>query len=833
MLRVALAGLRAHTARLLLTACAIMVGVSFLAGSLVYGDTARAAFYDDLARSARNVDVMVRPFSGLLDPSVAERVRAVPGVGAVDPRVVGALGVLDRDGRLLTRDGHVGYGLSLPGDPSLRRFDLARGRLPSAPGEIALDRQTVEEQKFQVDTLLGVLDRQGARHDLTLVGVLDLGVNRQFNGSAVAALTPGDLTALTGTTRYTEIAVAAAPGADPAEVRAAVAAASGARALPASQVRAELAWRAGKYVDGFLRVLVAFGLVALTVSGFVIYNTFAMLAAQRGRELALLRCVGASRLQVFGMVLAEASVLGVLASLGGLALSLLVGWGLLVSREFVGAQIPSHPLVVGAPTVAVAVGFGTLLALAGALVPAFGASRVPPLTAMRKVAALEARGRPRTVRLVAAGTLGAVGFGSGALGIAGGFDGLPLVLGGAMVVFLGFAAAAPLLVGRLVAAVGWLPGRLFGAPVRLAAVNARRNPRRTAATTTALMIGVTLMSLFSVLLATARVQSGAELRENFRVDFRVAPAAPVGVASERSRVRAVVPAEVVGALRTHPEFEVVAPVRTAPLSGGRAVWAVAPDGLVGSIRPEVTDGDLTALGPGTVALGRDQGRRLGDQVTLGTLGPLTVVALYDDAPVAGGVLVSWDQFAASYGAGDPHLVLVTTAAGSTPLEARQVVDEVVRAYPLLQVTGEADQADALAGSLDQLLGIFAALLGMSVLIAVFGIGNTLALSVLERTAESATLRALGLSRRQLRAMLLAEAALMGAVGAVSGAVFGGAVGWAAGLGLINAYGHGLPTVPLDQLALFTVVATGAAMIAAVLPARRAARASIVAAVSQP
>ncbi|GIG61365.1 membrane protein [Longispora fulva] len=828
MLRVALAGLRAHTARLLLTACAIMVGVSFLAGSLVYGDTARAAFYDDLARSARNVDLVIRPTTGLLDPSVTERVRAVPGVRAVDPRVVGALGVLDAGGRLLTRDGHVGYGLSLPGAPALSRFDVARGRLPAAPGEVALDRKTVEDQKFGINTPLRVLDRQGAPHDLTLVGVLDLGVNRQFNGSAVAALTTGDLTALTGTSRYTEIAVSVAPGTDPERVRAAV---PDARVLPAAQVRAELAWRAGKYVDGFLRVLIAFGLVALTVSGFVIYNTFAMLAAQRGRELALLRCVGASRLQVFGAVLTEAAGLGVVASLGGLALSLLVGWGLLVSREFVGARIPAHALVVGGPTVAVAVGFGTLLALAGAVVPAFGASRVPPLTALRHAAALEARGRPRAVRLGVAGTLAAVGAGCGAVGTAGGFGGLPLVLGGAMLVFLGFAAAAPLVVGRLVALVGWVPGRLLGAPVRLAAVNARRNPRRTAATTTALMIGVTLMSLFSVLLATARTQSGVELRENFRVDFRVAPAAPVGAVSERTRVRAVVPREVMTALRTHPEFDVVAPVRTAALGGGRTVWSVAPEGLRGPIRPEVTAGDLGALGPGTVALHRDPGRRLGDQVALGPLGTLTVVALYDDAPVDGGVLVSWDQFDRTYGAGDAHLVLVT--ATGTPVEARQVLDEVVRAYPLLQVTGEADQAEALAGSLDQLLGIFAALLGMSVLIAVFGIGNTLALSVLERTAESATLRALGLSRRQLRGMLLAEAGLMGAVGAGSGAVFGGAVGWAAALGLINAYGHGSPTVPWGQLALFATVATVAAMTAAVLPARHAARASIVTAVSQP
>lgn len=503
----------------------MVVGVSFLAGTLVYGDTARAAFYDDLARSARNVDVVVEPAETLVSADTVARIRAVDGVAEVDGRVIAWLGLLDRDGRLLTQQGHVGYGLSVPGVASLAPYDVAAGRLPRTAGEVAVDKTTVAGTGYALGAPVTLLDQAGASHRLTLVGVLDLGVNRLFGGSPVAALTEPDLTRLTGTQRYAQVVIRAAPGVDPETLADRVAQVTGDPRLVVStgdRLRQQLAEQAGKYVNGFLAVLIGFGLVSLTVSAFVIYNTFAILAAQRVRELSLLRCIGASRRQVGIAVLLEALALGVLASLGGLAMSLLVGYGLIWGRELVATDIPLHAPVVRWPTVAVAIGFGTLVSVLAALVPALAAGRVPPLAALHGSATAELRGstgRRGRVRLLIAAGLAGLGLLAIVIGVPLAFPGLPVVLGGGMILFLGTVVAAPLLVPRAVGVLGWLPARLFGPVARLAVANARRNPRRAAATTMALTVGVALMSMFAVLLGTARDQTGRELTENFPVDF--------------------------------------------------------------------------------------------------------------------------------------------------------------------------------------------------------------------------------------------------------------------------------------------------------------------------
>ncbi|MFI6762510.1 ABC transporter permease [Micromonospora sp. NPDC050417] len=846
LVRLAVAGLRAHAVRLLLTAFAVVVGVGFLAGTLVYGDTARAAFYDDLARSARNVDVVVEPAETLVSAETVDRIRAVDGVAEVDGRVIAWLGLLDRDGRLLTQQGHVGYGLSVPGVASLAPYDVTAGRLPTVPGEVAVDKTTVAATGYALGASVSLLDQAGTPHRLTLVGVLDLGVNRLFGGSPVAALTGPDLASLTGTERYAQVVVRARPDVDPEVLADRVARVTGdprLAVLTGDRLRDQLAEQAGKYVDGFLAVLIGFGVVSLTVSAFVIYNTFAILAAQRVRELSLLRCVGASRRQVGVAVLLEAVTLGVLASLGGLAMSLLVGYGLIWGRELVATDIPLHAPVVRWPTVAVALGFGTVVTVLAALVPALGAGRVPPLAALHGSATAELRdatGRRGRVRVLVAVGLAGAGLLAIMVGVPLAFPGLPLVLGGGMVVFLGAVVAAPLLVPRAVGVLGWLPARLFGPVARLAVVNARRNPRRAAATTMALTVGVALMSMFAVLLETARDQTGRELTENFPVDFVL----------DRTRIdgtpgatRGELPAELAGVLRAEPAFATVAEVRLAPAPVDRQVrvWSVPPEQLRGPVRPEVTDGDLADLRPGTVAVSRPvaqaRGLGVGDRFALGLpgvpdpAGALTVVALYDDAPTGGAALVEWGQFTAAYGPGAPNQLLLDLAPGVGTADGRQALDRVLRTFPVVRVSSVADQANALSATLDELLGIFAALLGMSVLIALFGISNTLSLSVFERTRESATLRALGLSRRQLGRMLLAEAGLIALVGALAGIVLGVGVGWTAALGLIHSYGHGLPVVPVAQLVLCVALAGGAALLAGLLPARRATRTPIVAAMS--
>lgn len=839
LLRLALTGFRAHAVRLMLTGFAVMVGVGFLAGTLVYGDTARAAFFDDLARSARNVDVAVEPTAVLAERDTVEKIAALDGVEAVDGRMAAWLSMLDGNGQLMMDHGHVGYGLSVPDVPSLAAYDVLTGRLPTAPTEVAVEKNTVERAGFTVGGPVTVLDEAGDPHRLTLVGVIDLGVNRLYGGSTVAALTDPALTSLTKTERFSEVVVAARPGVSERELRDRVDAALGGAypVVTGTVLRERLAVEAGKYVTGFVTVLLGFGLVSVTVSAFVIYNTFAILAAQRTRELALLRAVGASRRQVTGTVLLEALLLGIVASIGGLVMSVVIGYGLIWGRELVATDIPLHTPVVRWPTFLVAVGFGTFVAVASALVPAVAAGRVPPLAALRDSSLSESKavaGGRRTLRIVSSSILGLGGVVAIAGGLGLGFPGLPLVLGGGMLLFVALVVAGPLVVPLAVAAVGWLPARLFGTVPALAVTNARRNPRRAAATTMALVIGVALMSLFAVLLETARDQSGRELTENFPVEFVLERARTDGTFES---ARAGMPAGLAESLRRHAGFATVAEVRSeAPVAGDRTrVSAVPPDQLRGSIRPEVMSGSLADLGPGTVAVSRvfaeARGLAVGSTAYLGELGSLRVVALYDDSPLDGSALVSYDTFTAAFGERPAVEILVDLAPGVSTAEGRRLVDAELRAYPVVQVTSRADEADELAASLDELLGIFAALLGMSVLISLFGIGNTLSLSVVERRRESATMRALGLSRRQLRGMLLLEAALISVVGAVTGVLLGGGLGWAAAVGLIDSYGHGLPVVPVGQLLLVVAAAAAAALLAAVLPARRASRVPLVAALA--
>jgi putative ABC transport system permease protein len=407
------------------------------------------------------------------------------------------------------------------------------------------------------------------------------------------------------------------------------------------------------------------------------------------------------------------------------------------------------------------------------------------------------------------------------------------VLGGAMIVFVAIVTVLPLVVGRLAGVVGWLPSRLFGVTGRMATTNARRNPRRAAAITTALMIGTSLLSLFSVVLATFRVQETRELAENFPVDFAVSPA-------NYGAAQTDLPEGMVDQLRRRPELGVVVRARVGFTRVGAdqtEVSAVDPTALGTQVTPEIMTGSLADLKLGTVALRRDyaenEGVGVGDRLPVGWFGgtEFTVVATYDDTPTRGDALLLWSDFDAAVGPRSAEQILVRRAAGVDADAAHAALDTVLAAFPLVTVASSAEQRDALLAELNKRQAQFIGLLGMSTLIAVLGIMNTLALSVLERTRESATLRALGLSARQLRRMLVLEALIMALVAAIIGVAFGVGFGWVTAGSLIGTYGHGWPQVPVLQLLGYLALPAVAGMVAAVLPARRATRASITAAMA--
>jgi putative ABC transport system permease protein len=752
-------------------------------------------------------------------------------VAHVDSRVVARLGLLGRGGRVITNGAQTGFAVSTPSWPGFAMADTVAGRLPAGPGETALDVPTATREGIAVGDRVRVLGPDARPVDLVVVGLLDYGASAEFSDFSVVALTGADLAALTRTPVDVQIVVAATPESSVDRLKDAVARAVGPGydVRTGDELRHDVAVASAKYVDGFLDTLVAASLVALVVAGLVVYNTFQILVIQRRRELALLRCVGASRIQLVQLVLIESIVVGGVASVGGAVLAVVAGEALLVGRQVFGHALPDYSLTVSPLAVVVPLVVGLVVTVASALPPAVQAGWVSPLHALQTATDLTPTpgARPRAVLLgafsVVLGLVGVLLLNSGRHQ---GFGGLLPMVGGSMVIFVALVFAMPLLITHLTAPLRWLLGRAFGAVGRLAADNAGRHPVRFAASATALMIGIAPLTTFAVLLTTAKGQVGRELAENFPVDFVLSHA-------DTAAGRTPVPAALLTRLRSTPELSSVVLAKVAATPAGR-VGSVEPGALGVQVSPDVVDGALGGLPPGTVAVhagfARSRGLAVGSTLPVGLPDrswTVRVVALYDDSAIPGELLANWSDFT-KHLAGDDY-VLIRRSEGTAAPDAAAAVDAAIADDPAAVVASVAERRDSLADSLDKRLVQFDVLLGVSMAIALLGIANALALSVLDRRRESATLRAIGLTRRQLSGMLLVEAVLMAVVGAVVGVAFGIGVGWFSAHELIAAYGHGAPDVPLGKIALYVGLAASAGALASLLPARRAMRTSVISA----
>ncbi|MFI9553379.1 ABC transporter permease [Nonomuraea endophytica] len=818
MIKTALAGLRAHKLRLLLTSLAITLGVGFIAGTFVLTDTIDAGFSQKVTAEADKVAVAVvsKNSEKPLPTALLGKIREAPGVRDAQGLIRGPAPLLGKDGKAV---GDVPTtAISIP-TGELARATIVSGTGPGNDDHAAVvDKNTAKAQGIKPGDIVTVLDHRQSRHDFKVVGLLDPGLDQELGFTGAVGFTTATAERLTGAKGFTEIDVA---GADPAALKKAVAAVAGGGALvmTGQELADQMAKAAGVSTDMITVGLLLFGLIAMLVAALVIYNTFNILIAQRTREMALLRCIGATRQQVFGSVLFESAIVGVVSSV----LGLLAGYGLgalaMTLLAAFDAPLPTGAGVSLAPkTIAIGLAVGIVVTVGAALLPARGATKVAPIAALGSQVE-EQTFRTGALRMVFAGLFLLAGAGTTAAGVMmkpGEMVSLFVVMGGGALTFLAVLILGPVLVKPLSALVGWVPAKLFGVPGRLAVDNSGRNPKRAATTTVALTIGVTLMTLISVITASTRVTMDAKLDNQFPVDYMI---------MSQSREPAV-PREVAEKLRGLPELSAVVSIRESTTKVGGKKFDVGT--WSGPLKPVVKSGTLAGFGPGQVALtdylATDLGVKTGGTITVKGE-RLTVVALLDgeETPLPS-VTLPESSFDKQFTGALDSRVMVNIKDGVAPEQAGKLVEAATAAYPTVQVQSSTDVRGQFDDALDMVLMIITALLGLAILISLLGIANTLSLSVHERTRESALLRALGLTRPQLRRMLSVEALVLGLIGALVGVVLGAVFGWAAVKAMIDGAVYQLP---IGQVLLFVALSGVAGVLAAVLPARRAARASIV------
>ncbi|MFJ3767494.1 ABC transporter permease [Streptomyces sp. NPDC090082] len=844
-LRLARSSLRAHRRRFLGTFAAVLLGVAFLTGTLVMGDTLRASFDSMFTSATRGTDAVVRSSTtvtapgegqgtrGPVDAALADRLATLPAVAAAAPRIEGAGQLLAADGTPVGGKGPPTLAGNWIEDPALNPYRLAEGHAPHAPGEVVVNRGAAKAAGLAVGdtTVLRTPDPV----KVTVVGLATFGGADGMGQVTWTGLTRADaekhLTARPG--EATSVAVRAAPGVSQEELVAALTPAlpDGVEAITGQQAAEENTQMvSGRFLDLFTTFLLVFSGVAVLVSVFTIHNTFAVLVAQRTRENALLRALGAARRQIVTGTLAEALAVGLLASLAGLLTGIGVAAGLQALFPAIGFPFPDGDLVVTGTSLLLPLGVGLAVCAGSALLPAVRAGRTAPLAALRETD-VDVSGTSRR-RALTGGALLATAVGMVLAGVLGTPSLWLASLGAAL------AVAAFVVLGPVAAT---LAVRVLGRPLRgtsrgLARRNALRSPGRTAATATALMIGVAVVTLFTVFGASLKATMDRTVDRSFAGDVAIGtPSFGAGGSGLSPRL-----APAVAAL---PEVDTAVGLGrgVAEVDGrGRALTVTDPAALARTLDLGDVRGSLAGLGTDGIAVAADEaadsglapGRTAVLTFTDGSRHTFTVRAVYQRADLAGDYLVTRAAWAPHRTQDADRLVAVSFRDGVGAREGKAAVTEVADRYGHPEVQTREEYAAASAGGIDMMLTLIYALLALAVLIALLGIANTLTLSVHERTRELGLLRAVGQTRAQLRAMVRWESVLVAAFGTVGGLTLGAFLGWVLVRATEGSGGSALAfAVPVVRLAAVALGGLAAGALAAWRPARRAARLEILRAIA--
>ncbi len=847
MFRVALASVLGNKIRLALTALAIVIGVAFVTGSFVLTDSIDRAFGNLLAEVNEGTDLYVngvsdvetslvqeQPGQGPTVPeSVVDEVLAVDGVEEVIPTVEGMARVVSPDGEAVGGMGPPTFALSWSGPEEVGPLTLREGRAADGLDEATLDAATAETTGYAVGDTMQVQLADGM-HEFELVGITGFGEEDNLLGATIVTF---DLTTaqslLDSEGEYDTIAVVGTGEVSPEDLRERVESAITATDVEVVTAADELETQQEGVREGlsFINIaLLTFAGIAVFVGIFLIVNTFSIIVAQRTREFALLRAVGASARQVRMAVVVEAMVVGVVAGVVGIVAGIGLSELLRAVFDGLGFGFPDGGLVLQPRTLIVAMVLGVVVTTLASIGPSRRASRVSPMEALRTDAGGErdTLGRGRAI----VGTFAAV---AGLVGLVLGLGDVvpqPAVAAGAgaALAFIGVALLAPLLAGPAATVIGALPSRR-GVPGRLARNNADDNPKRTASTASALMIGVALVTFVSIFAASATASVNVLFTEQLGSDFSVSPAGfgPSGV-----------PPGLSADLQERPELGAVSPARSVAARVEDAteyVMGVNGDEIEQLVALDVLEGSTDGLAGGVLVheeRARADGLEVGDAVSVGFDGAdlsLDVVGIFANKDLIGTDLVTDTATLADAGAsGTDYFVFADAAEGVDATTARAAVDEVADGFVGVQVQDQVELRESMRDQVDTLLNLIIGMLALALVIALIGIVNTLALSVFERTREIGLLRAVGMTRTQVRAMVRWEAVIVSVFGAVLGVAVGAVFGWS----LVTASAEaGLEVLefPTTRLVVYVVVAAVAGVLAAVLPARRAARLDILRAVT--
>jgi putative ABC transport system permease protein len=845
MLAVTASSLWAHKRRLAGTVFAIFLGVAFLTGTLALSDTLRANFNSLFANANAGTDAVVRSSTtiggrGLDQPtliaaSLLDRVRSAPGVADAQPVIAGYGQLIGADGKAIGGNGPPRQAGNWITDPALNPYRLVQGRAPQADNEVVINRGAATSGKLHVGdtTVVQIPEPVPVR----IVGIATLGTAEGFGQATYTAFTLHGAQAhiLNNAAQLSSIAVRARPGVTQDQLTASLARIlpAGVEAISGAQLTAN---NIADITNGFLNALrtflTVFAAIALLVATFSINNTLSILVAQRGRESALLRAVGATRRQILTAVATESLLIGTVASIAGVASGIGVAGLLKGLFDTVGFKLPAGGLVLRPATILLAPIVGVVVTAVAGLAPAIRASRVAPMAALRDVAAEPTR--PSALRVAAGVVLGAIGMtvvvsavtghGSGVLARAG----IGALLTIVAVVILGPAVAAPssaTLAAPLV--------RLRGYTGALARQNVVRNPRRTSATAAALMVGVSVVTLFTVFAASLKGSITTGVTRSVRADLVIATGSFGGgglsarLASDVASLPQVADAAGLGdgnalIAGSREKVSILDPAKAAPL-----------------INLDPARGSLADLGAQQLAVSKKTADA--KRWKVGTVVPvvfpdsatqdLTVGLIYNSRDLAGDYLLPQTLWAADSPQSVDSAVFIAVAPGVPPSAAKAAVTRVAAAYGNPTVDTRQAYATTAGNRVNIILGLVYVMLALAIIIALLGIANTLSLSTFERTRELGLLRAVGQTRSQLRAMVRWESVTIAVFGTVGGLAVGLFLGWALVTAANTAGTLTGFAAPPGQLITILVVGGLAGVLAGVRPARRAARINVLAAVA--